>query len=78
MSALKTVRIIPTDKIQCPGYDFVEINETDFNPDEHELYEPASGDARTKAELIAELTALGIPVNARMGKGDLLALFPAV
>ncbi len=38
MSACKTVQIKPTEQIQCPGHDFVEINESDFNSEIHELY----------------------------------------
>ena len=49
MSACKTVRIKPTEQIQCPGHDFVEINETDYDANIHELYEADDGDGMTKA-----------------------------
>lgn len=39
MSACKTVRIKPTEQIQCPGHDFVEINESDFDEKQHVLYD---------------------------------------
>jgi hypothetical protein len=75
MTACKTVRIKPTDKIQCPGHDFVEINETDFNPDEHELYE-TDDKGVTKAEIVALLTTRGIAHNPRASKAALMALVP--
>ncbi len=76
MTACKTVRIKPTEQIQCPGHDFVEINETDFNADIHELYEPDDGVGMTKAEIVDKLKALGIQHNANKSKAALEALLP--
>lgn len=70
----------------------VRINADEYDASVHTLAEgssaPASSDTtaaaderpraeKTKAELVDELTVLGVTADTKMTKADLLALFPA-
>lgn len=76
---MSTIRIKSTDEAsQGP---FVVINESDFNPGQHELFdaEPAS-DAPAKPGIAAlrdELTARGIEFDPAAKKPELQALLDA-
>lgn len=54
------------------------INRTDFDPAVHVLHDPEQpaddGDGLTKAEIHADLEALGVEFDPRARKADLLAL----
>lgn len=76
MSACKTVRIKPTEQIQCPGHDFVEINESDFDESIHELYEEGGHvKSMTVAEIREALSLNGIDIpDGVTKKADLFEL----
>lgn len=77
--------VVPVVKIK-PSHEsqgaFVEINESDFDPNLHELYEPGSKApadsddtaALTKREICADLEAMGVDYDARTKVETLLAL----
>lgn len=75
---LKTIRIKSTHP--ASQGDFVEINETDYDPSKHELFDetPASPNSElTVAELKAALTEKGIAFDDKAKKPELLALLDA-
>lgn len=77
MDICKTVRVKPWGKDQG---DFVEINESDFSTDQHELFSEGSdedSDGAKKAnvaELRAALTEKGIEIPDGAKKAELQAL----
>ena len=78
---LKTIKVKPWGDGQG---DFVVINESDFDPDRHELFDaPAksadlNGDgALTAKEIRAALDAKGITYKSNASKADLLAALEA-
>lgn len=81
MGAVPVVRIRPCEQHQCPGHDFVEINESDFDPDIHELFEAEGAKKASKGlnvdELKAALEASGIAIPEGAKKADLQALLDA-
>lgn len=75
---LKTIRIKSTHP--ASQGDFVEINETDYDPSKHELFDKAPVspfDKLTVAELKAALTEKGITFDDKAKKPELLALLEA-
>lgn len=77
MSAVPVVRIVPCEAHQCPGFDFVEINESDFDPQKHKLFQEGEAKKATANELRADLTARGIEFKTSASKAELQALFDA-
>lgn len=80
MSAVPVVRILPCEAHQCPGFDFVEINESDFDPQIHKLFGAAEGkpsEGLKVEQLKAALDAKGIEHKAGMSKPELAALLDA-
>lgn len=78
---LKTIKVKPWGEGQG---DFVVINESDFDPDRHELFDaPAksadtNGDgALTANEIRAALDAKGVTYKKNASKADLLAALEA-
>jgi hypothetical protein len=79
MNDLKTVKIKPSHESQC---NFVLINEADFNPDLHELFDPAeppveAAPKMTVADIKQALAEKGVEIPEGAKKADLLALLEA-
>ena len=73
MSAVPVVRIVWPANAEYGG--FVEINESDFDPDKHELFkEEQKEKALTVEELKAALTEKGIAIPEGAKKSELKAL----
>ena len=74
MYEVPTIRVMPTDPAQG---DFVVINVADFDPEQHERFDPIPAKALGIVGLRAELTARGIAFDADAKKADLQALLDA-
>lgn len=71
---------LKTVKIQSGKGDYAIINESDFNPKEHKLFEEktGSGDGKmTKADLAEALEAKGIAFDPKATKDELQKLLDA-
>ena len=81
MGPTPVVRIAPCAQHQAPGFDFVEINESDFNPEIHTLYaeqQQKPSDGLTVEQLKAALAAKNVTVPQEVTKkADLAALLDA-
>lgn len=53
------------------GDSYIIINKSDFDPDEHELYDESDGSKMTVAEIKAKLDELGIEYPASAKKAEL-------
>lgn len=80
MSTVPVVRIVPCEAHQCPGFEFVEINESDFEPAKHKLFggaEPDVTQPMTSAQLREALKARGVTFKTNASKPELQALLDA-